>query len=84
MNRGEAGALPADVVVLLTDLLDRVYQVRCAAEAVTIALYEEAGAIELCDVLIRAARAADLWMSNIPGLAILRRRWHCGNLMHEN
>jgi len=38
--------------------------VRCAAEDVATALDEEAGAIELrelCDVLIRAARAADGW-----------------------
>jgi hypothetical protein len=71
MNRGGAGALlalPADVVVLsaddAADLSDRVYQVRCAAEDVATALDEGAGATELrelCDVLIRAARAADGW-----------------------
>ena len=71
LNRGEAGAslaLPADAVVLsaddAADLSDRVYQVRCAAEDVATALDEGAGATELrelCDVLIRAARAADGW-----------------------
>jgi hypothetical protein len=70
-NRGEAGAssaLPADAVVLsaddAADLSDRVYQVRCAAEDVATALDEGAAAPELrqlCDVLIRAARAADGW-----------------------
>ena len=46
------------------DLSDRVYQVRCAAEDVATALDEGAGATELrelCDALIRAARAADGW-----------------------
>jgi hypothetical protein len=71
MNRGGAGALlalPPDAVVLsaddATDLSDRVYQVRCAAEDIAMALNEGAGATELrelCDVLIRAARAADGW-----------------------
>jgi len=68
LGRGEAGALPADVVVLsaddAADLSDRVYQVRCAAEDVATALDEGAGAPELrelCDVLVRAARAADGW-----------------------
>jgi len=71
MSRGEAGAvsvLPTDAVVLsaddAADLSDRVYQVRCAAEDVATALDEGAGATELrelCDVLIRAARAADGW-----------------------
>jgi hypothetical protein len=71
LNRGEAGAaaaLPADAVVLsaddVADLSDRVYQVRCAAEDVATALDEGAGGAvlrELCDVLIRAARAADGW-----------------------
>jgi hypothetical protein len=71
MSRGEAGgllALPADAVVLsaddAVDLSDRVYQVRCAAEDVATALDEGAGATELrelCEVLIRAARAADGW-----------------------
>lgn len=71
LTRGEAGALaalPPDAVVLsaddATDLSDRVYQVRCAAEDVATALDEGAGQTELrdlCDVLIRAARAADGW-----------------------
>ena len=71
MGRGEAGsfsALPVDAVVLsaddAADLSDRVYQVRCAAEDVATALDEGAGAPELrelCDVLVRAARAADGW-----------------------
>ncbi|BBZ69934.1 hypothetical protein MPRS_10270 [Mycobacterium paraseoulense] len=71
MTRGAAGAalaLPADAVVLsaddAVDLSDRVYQVRCAAEDVVTALEEGARAAELrelCDVLIRAARAADGW-----------------------
>jgi hypothetical protein len=71
ISRGGVGAslaLPADAVVLsaddAADLSDRVYQVRCAAEDVSTALDEGAGATELrelCDVLIRAARAADGW-----------------------
>ena len=71
LNRGEPGfspALPEDAVVLsaddAADLSDRVYQVRCAAEDVATALDEGAGAAELrelCDVLVRAARAADGW-----------------------
>ncbi|KLO41697.1 hypothetical protein ABW17_13980 [Mycobacterium nebraskense] len=71
MTRGGAGAsleLPPDAVVLsaddAVDLSDRVYQVRCAAEDVATALDEGAQATELrelCDVLIRAARAADGW-----------------------
>jgi hypothetical protein len=68
INRGEAGALPADAVVLsaddAADLSDRVYQVRCAAEDVATALGEGAGPAELrelCDVLMSAARAADGW-----------------------
>jgi hypothetical protein len=71
ITRGEAGgvpALPTDAVVLsaedAADLSDRVYQVRCAAEDVATALDEGAGATELrelCDVLLRAARAADGW-----------------------
>ena len=67
-RRGDATTLPADAVVLsaddAADLSDRVYQVRCAAEDVVTALEEGAGAAELrelCDVLIRAARAADGW-----------------------
>lgn len=61
-------ALPADAVVLsaddAADLSDRVYQVRCAAEDVATALDEGAAPTELrelCDVLIKAARAADGW-----------------------
>jgi hypothetical protein len=68
MDRGGATSLPADAVVLsaddAADLSDRVYQVRCAAEDVATALDEGAGATELrelCEVLIRAARAADGW-----------------------
>ena len=68
LNHGGAGALPTDAVVLsaddAADLSDRIYQVRCAAEDVATALDEGAEAPELrelCDVLIRAARAADGW-----------------------
>ncbi len=68
MSRGDATVLPADAVVLsaeeAADLSDRVYQVRCAAEDVAIALDEGAKAAELrelCEALIRAARAADGW-----------------------
>ncbi|HEV7579839.1 MAG TPA: hypothetical protein VGO77_05430 [Mycobacterium sp.] len=71
ITRGEPGTLsglPADAVVLsadeAADLSDRVYQVRCAAEDVATALDEGAQATELrdlCDVLIRAAQAADGW-----------------------
>jgi hypothetical protein len=58
----------ADSVVLSADeaaeLSDRVYQVRCAAEDVATALDEGADKAELrdlCDALMRAARAADGW-----------------------
>lgn len=68
LTRGEVRALPADAVVLsaddAADLSDRVYQVRCAAEDVVTALDEGAAATELrdlCEELIRAARAADGW-----------------------
>jgi len=68
LTRGEVMALPADAIVLsaddAADLSDRVYQVRCAAEDIATALSEGAGATELrdlCEVLIRAARAADGW-----------------------
>ncbi|GAB3000539.1 hypothetical protein MBOU_31030 [Mycobacterium bourgelatii] len=71
ITRGQAGAslaLPVDAVVLTADeaadLSDRVYQVRCAAEDVATALDEGAAAAELrelCEELIRAARAADGW-----------------------
>ncbi len=64
----KGAALPADAVVLsadeAADLADRVYQVRCAAEDVAIALDEAAGAPELrdlCAALMRAAEAADGW-----------------------
>ncbi|BBX61830.1 hypothetical protein MSAS_10040 [Mycobacterium saskatchewanense] len=67
-NRAGATDLPADAVVLsaddAADLSDRVYQVRCAADDVATALDEGAGPAELrelCDVLVRAARAADGW-----------------------
>lgn len=68
LNRGGAAAVPADAVVLsaedASDLSDRIYQVRCAAEDVATALDEGAAAAELrdlCEVLIRAARAAEGW-----------------------
>lgn len=61
-------ALAADSVVLTADeaadLADRVYQVRCAAEDLATAVDEGAGQAELrqlCDDLLRAAKAADGW-----------------------
>ncbi len=45
-------------------LSDRVFQVRCAAEDVATAVDEGADGAELrelCDVLVRAAKAADGW-----------------------
>jgi hypothetical protein len=61
-------SLAPDAVVLTADeaaeLSDRVYQVRCAAEDVAIAVDEGAEGSELrelCDALIRAAKAADGW-----------------------
>jgi hypothetical protein len=61
-------SVPPDAVVLSADeaaeLSDRVYQVRCAAEDVATAVDEGAEGSELrdlCDALIRAARAADGW-----------------------
>jgi hypothetical protein len=61
-------SVPADAVVLSADeaaeLSDRVFQVRCAAEDVATAVDEGADGSELrdlCDALIRAARAADGW-----------------------
>jgi hypothetical protein len=64
----KGSALPADAVVLsadeAADLSDRVYQVRCAAEDVAIALEEGAATPELrdlCAALMRAAEAADGW-----------------------
>jgi hypothetical protein len=61
-------AVAADAVVLTADeatqLSDRVYQVRCAAEDVATAVDEGAEATELkdlCEALLRAAKAADGW-----------------------
>lgn len=61
-------SLPPDAVVLsaeeASELSDRVYQVRCAAEDIAIALQEGADPAELralCDALMQAARAADGW-----------------------
>jgi hypothetical protein len=57
-----------DAVVLSADeaaqLSDRVYQVRCAAEDMATAIEEGAEGPELrdlCDALMRAAKAADGW-----------------------
>jgi hypothetical protein len=57
-----------DSVVLSADeaaqLSDRVYQVRCAAEDMATAIEEGADGPELrnlCDALMRAAKAADGW-----------------------
>lgn len=61
-------SLAPDSVVLTADeasrLSDRVYQVRCAAEDVVTAIDEGADKGELrqlCDELMRAAKAADGW-----------------------
>jgi hypothetical protein len=61
-------SLAPDAVVLsaeeAAELSDRVYQVRCAAEDVATAVEEGAASGELrqlCDELIRAAKAADGW-----------------------
>jgi hypothetical protein len=61
-------SLAPNSVVLTADeaseLSDRVYQVRCAAEDVATAIEEGAGSAELrdlCDELMRAAKAADGW-----------------------
>ena len=61
-------AVPVDAVVLspeeAAELSDRVYQVRCAAEDVATAVDEGAPVAELkelCNELMRAARAADGW-----------------------
>jgi hypothetical protein len=61
-------SVPENAVVLTADeaaeLSDRVYQVRCAAEDVATAVDEGAAAPELrelCDALMRAAKAADGW-----------------------
>ncbi|MCW2649233.1 MAG: hypothetical protein QOE41_965 [Mycobacterium sp.] len=60
--------LPVDSVVLSADeaaqFSDRVYQVRCAAEDVATAVDEGAAPRELrelCQELMRAAKAADRW-----------------------
>lgn len=64
----KGSAIPEDAVVLSADeaaeLSDRVFQVRCAAEDVATAVDEGAAANELrdlCDALVRAAKAADGW-----------------------
>jgi hypothetical protein len=61
-------SLAPDSVVLTadeaTELSDRVYQVRCAAEDVAIAVEEGAESAELrdlCAALMQAAKAADGW-----------------------
>jgi hypothetical protein len=66
MVRGTS--LAPDAVVLTADeaseLSDRVYQVRCAAEDVATAIDEGAEGSELrelCDALMKAAKAADGW-----------------------
>ncbi len=60
--------LAPDAIVLTaeeaSELSDRVYQVRCAAEDVAMAVEEGAAGDELrelCDALMRAAKAADGW-----------------------
>ncbi len=64
----KGSAIPEDAVVLSADeaaeLSDRVFQVRCAAEDVATAVDEGAATSELrelCDALVRAAKAADRW-----------------------
>jgi hypothetical protein len=66
MVRGTSVA--PDAVVLTADeaseLSDRVYQVRCAAEDIATAVdegAERAELRELCDALMKAAKAADGW-----------------------
>ncbi|MGE2714778.1 hypothetical protein ACQI4L_12020 [Mycolicibacterium litorale] len=61
-------SLSPDAVVLTAEeaalLADRVFEVRCAAEDVATAVDEGAGSDELrqlCDALMRAAKAADGW-----------------------
>jgi hypothetical protein len=61
-------SLSPDSVVLTADeaseLSDRVFEVRCAAEDLATALDEGAEGSELrelCDALMRAAKAADGW-----------------------
>ena len=64
----KGSSVPEDAVVLSADeasvLSDRVYQVRCAAEDMAIAIEEGADRAELqelCDAVMQAARAADGW-----------------------
>jgi hypothetical protein len=64
----KGSAVPEDAVVLSAEeaaqLSDRVFQVRCAAEDVATAVDEGADGAELrelCDALVRAAKAADGW-----------------------
>jgi hypothetical protein len=64
----KGSSVPEDAVVLSADeaseLADRVYQVRCAAEDVATAVAEGADGAELtelCAELLRAAKAADGW-----------------------
>ncbi|TRW79032.1 hypothetical protein FK535_23670 [Mycolicibacterium sp. 018/SC-01/001] len=64
----KGSAVAEDAVVLSAEeasvLSDRVYEVRCAAEDMATALDEGAEASELrelCDAVMRAARAADGW-----------------------
>jgi hypothetical protein len=64
----KGSAIPENAVVLSADeaaeLSDRVFQVRCAAEDVATAVDEGAAGDELrelCDALVRAAKAADGW-----------------------
>ena len=61
-------SLAPDAVVLTPDeaseLADRVYQVRCAAEDLATAIDDGAEGTELrdlCDALMRTAKAADGW-----------------------
>jgi hypothetical protein len=61
-------SLAPDSVVLTAEeaaqLSDRVFEVRCAAEDVATAIDEGAKGAELrelCDALMRAAKAADGW-----------------------
>ncbi|HKH53008.1 MAG TPA: hypothetical protein VKA77_14715 [Mycobacterium sp.] len=61
-------SLAPDAVVLTaeeaSELSDRVYQVRCSAEDLATAVEEGAQETELrdlCDALMRAAKAADGW-----------------------
>ena len=64
----KGSAIPEDAVVLSADeaaeLSDRVFQMRCAAEDVATAVDEGAATSELrelCNALLRAAKAADGW-----------------------